>query len=225
MFLFKRKEIILDCFTNNKTALDFAPIQKASNYYPSWFNSMPIDVDGITHKNSTLKRCEGFINYYRNGLIMPLWSDLGILIQGLDYKWNFADNKSIAMVHGSNQWDAFVNPKEYGHLKIVSPWHFKCNKEIDFLFKRPYWNFDPFNDISIIEGIINFKYQHTTNINLFLKINQFKQLLLKYNEPLLHILPLTEYEIKVKNHLIDDKELNNIFGKQLQIVARHIKKV
>ena len=42
--------------------------------------------------------------------------------------------------------------------------------------------------------------------NLFLKINQFKQLLLKYNEPLLHILPLTEYEIKVKNHLIDDKE-------------------
>ena len=211
MFWFKRKEIVLDCFTSNKSAYDFSQIQPSANYYPNWFHTMESKVDFGTHETSTLKKCEAFLNYYRNGFIMPMWSDLGISIEGMNYKWDFADYKSIAQVHPADQWSNFINPTEYGHLKILTPWHIKCNKEINFMFKRPYWNYNPFDaDINIVEGILNFKYQNASNINLFLKINQNKKLLIKFNDPLIYLLPLSEHSIKIKSHLISEKEFYEI---------------
>jgi hypothetical protein len=210
MFFFKRQEIILDCFTNDKTVLDFAPIQEASNYYPSWFYTMPKEFESGIHKSATLKKCSGFIDYYKNGIIMPLWCDLAISIENKNYKWNFANTSSTAIVHNSKQWEYFVDPNEVGHLKLNAPWKIKCNKEINFLFKKPYWNSNPFNDINIVEGIVEFKYQNTANINLLLKLNQYKEILLKYNDPLLNIIPLTEKKIKIKNHLIEFKEFQDM---------------
>ena len=207
MFFLKRKEIILDCFTNNKSAYDFSQIKPSSNYYPNWFYTMKNKIDFETHEMATLKKCEAFLNYYRNGFIIPMWTDLGIYIENMKCKYIFADHVSTAQNHNSEQWSEFINPMEYGHLKIMSPWHIKCKKEINFMFKRPYWNYHPFDaDINIVEGILNFKYQHSSHINLFLKINQQKKLSIKFGDPLIYLLPLTDYNVKIKSHLISDKE-------------------
>jgi len=210
MFFIRNKKIVIDCFTSDKSVYDFASIQKASNFYPSWFKKMPSSYEVNNHLSPTIKTCDGLINYYQHGMIIPLWSDLSIRIEEKKYFWFFSDNKTMAESHNSQQWQNYTDPSNVAHLKIISPWAFKCKEKIMFLFKKPYWNFEPFIDIDIVDGITDYKYQTTTNINMFLKINQNKRIDIKFKTPIAHIIPLSDRDIEIRNHLVDMKEFSNI---------------
>jgi hypothetical protein len=210
MFFIRNKKIVIDCFTSIKAVYDFAPIQTANNFYPSWFKTMPSSFNDGTFDSATLKTCSGLINYYQHGIILPLWCDLSVKIEKQNYNLQFADYKTVSSIHDKEQWKYYADPSKVTHFKIESPWVFKCKEDIQFLLKKPYWNFDPFFDIDIVEGILDFKYQNQVNINIFLKGNQEKLMLLKYKTPLLHIIPLAEKQIIIKNHLISDEEFLKI---------------
>jgi hypothetical protein len=210
MFFIKKKSIVLDCFTANKDVYDFAPIQKASNFYPQWFKNMPPTYEVEKHFMPTLKTCEGFIGYYQHGIIMPLWCDLALRIEDKNFFLSFSDLKTSAVFHSPEQWKSFADPSKVGHFKINTPWAFKCKEEINFLLKNPYWHYEPFMDFDIVEGIVNYKYQSTTNVNIFLKINQSKIINVNFKNPLAHIIPLSDRRIEIKNHLISEEEFKNI---------------
>jgi len=214
MFLFKKKKIVLDCFTYNSNAYEYGKIERASKFYPDWWKNTPKDYikDPITPL-STIKKCTGLIENYQYGVMLPLWSDLNILINKANKSWRYqyADKKSGIESHKSAQWDTYVDPNTHIHLKILTPWMFKCKEDVPFMYMQPYWNYKPFSSISVPTGIINFKYQHSTNFNMFINAILDAHITLKHGDPLAHMIPIDNREVTIHNHLIDDKEYDKIF--------------
>jgi hypothetical protein len=67
MFLFKKKKVVLDCFTYRSDVYSYFPIQKASSAMPNWWKKMPAtfcpDPTGLA-EFPTMRSCSGFLSYY-----------------------------------------------------------------------------------------------------------------------------------------------------------------
>lgn len=210
--IFKRKTIVIDAFTASINAFDLFPIDDANKFLPDWWKDVPANFfaeskSGIGLKRTTIKSCTGFTNLYQNGFIMPLWSDLIIQTQGNQYSYQFADNISDIAFHGIEQLG-----KEFGHhvhVKIISPWKIREQKGIKFLYSEPTWN-EP-SDMLIQKtppGLVEFKFQHTTHVNMFLSKGRRYEWLA--GKPMAHIIPLTENKVELKTHLVGPTEIMRV---------------
>lgn len=214
MFLFKKKKIVLDCFTYHAGAYEYGKIERASKFYPDWWKNTPRKYDkNLIGYSSTIKTCTGLIENYQYGVMLPLWSDLNIFINSAEKScsWQYADGKSNMQQHGSEQWDKYADPSAHIHLKIITPWMFKCKEDVPFMYMKPYWNYQPFSSISVPTGILNYKYQHTTNFNMFIDVTSDAHVEFKHGDPLAHMIPIDNREVTIHNHLIDDKEYDKIY--------------
>lgn len=212
MFFIKKSEVIFDTFTSNEQAYKYYSIQKASEFFPSSIKTAPSKyLDYTKFEQSTLKRCVGVLEYYKHGFILPLWTDIEFKfnesVKGV-YNWRAASNIELAS-HNPQQWDFYTEKDKVTHIKITSPWSFKCKEDIRFLWQRPYWNFNPFENHSFPSAIIEYKYQRATELNLFLDVNS-DNIFLKANTPMAHIIPLTDKQIVIKNHLVSEEEYKKI---------------
>ena len=213
MFFIRQKKIILDCFTCDKSVFDYAQIDYANNFYPKWLKSIDKNYEDGLKITSTIKKCEGLLQTYQHGFIIPLWCDLAINVENKNYNWQFADFKTEVEVHSSKQWDNFADPTKQGHMKIISPWQIKTKDEIYFNYTAPYWNLNLDDNFSIPSGIVNYKYQYGTNINLFINLCQNRKINLEFGTPIAHVIPLSEKNIELKHHLISYFEWQNISPK------------
>ena len=66
-----------------------------------------------------------------------------------------------------------------------------------------YWD-----DIIILPGILNYKDQHSANINMFVK--KERSIMLEHNTPLIYCVPLAEVKLEVKNYLATDQEYKHL---------------
>ena len=206
IFIFKRKKIILDCFTYSDSVFNLYPIGKASNFFPEWFKKMPKEYPEKFYTQSTLKKCPGFIDNFKNGFIIPLWSDLSIIInENKTYEWQFADYKTKIDYHDPRQWNSFANNNDFFQMKIEGMWRIKTKNDIKFMWSNPFWNHPLNKGFEICPGVVDFKYQHGTNINLFLDYKP-KKIFINHNTPMVHLFPLSEKEIVLKKHLISFDE-------------------
>ena len=62
-------DIILDYYTYNPYAYNFAKINHGHHYIPEWWKSTPKVVKG----HPTIKNCPAFIEYYKKGIVIPMW--------------------------------------------------------------------------------------------------------------------------------------------------------
>jgi hypothetical protein len=205
IFIFKKKEIVLDCFTTEPQVYNFNKIARASDYYPEWLKNTKKEYNTGLFKESTIKKCIALIEMYKHGAVMPLWADLLIKVNNKNINWQFADFKSQMTNHSSQQWDNFADENKYNHFKIYSPWHFQTKKDVKFYWTKPFWNFPLKEDIDyqVPTGIIDYKYNHSTHINLFVDTSKDKEIFFNAGTPLIHIIPLSENKLIIKNHLVD----------------------
>jgi hypothetical protein len=213
-FIFKRKSIVIDAFTNVTGVYEYFPIQPANKFMPNWWKSIPQSLDlpnkvGISVKTPTLKTCSGFIDLYQQGFIMPLWADLIFETKASgEYAFQFSNPESNMNSHMSLQFGNALN--NIIHLKIISPWYLNEKTGIKFLLFQPMWNhIKEHREFIIPPGVVDFKNQVVSNINMFVPaINSRYEV--KNNTPLMHIIPLTDKKVTIKHHLVDDKEFNRI---------------
>jgi hypothetical protein len=218
MFFFcKPSKIAVDCFTTHESSFHLAPIDLAVKYFPDWWKRLPKSImapNPVTLELGTLKKCYGLIELYKSSLILPLWSDIVIEPKPDNvYWWQCADGQTEIHSHPYQQiGDAFRN---YHHGKINSPWFLKEKSGIKFMLSPCQWSLLPVsNDLNLLSGISEFKYQHATNINFFLNLENKNRLLLEAGTPLYHIIPLSSKSITVKQHLLTTQEFDKMFGLQ-----------
>jgi hypothetical protein len=204
IFIFKKPKIVLDCFTANSNAMQ-NKIDHAHKFIPDWWKTAPKNINHDFYSTSTLKRCQGLIDTYRQGLMIPLWSDIAFKIQDGSYQWQYADGISEATHHDTKQFDFYVNPKDYGHIKLNSPWIFKSKDNIKFYWTKPFWNYKPNNPYFIIDGVIDFKYNPSTHINMFLNLTMNHSFIINAGLPIIHAMPLSDKEIVIKTHLVSNE--------------------
>lgn len=219
MFWFKKKKIVVDCFTNVDSVFDLYKIRKAAVYYPEDIKSMS-PTTKIQHPNtkidytvSTIKMCNGINDMYKRGHIIPFWSDF---ISQPKRAWT--GEAAIAMMgdrfnYDSHPKDQYVGLyKDYMHVKIHSPWYFREKTGVRFLWKGADWNLHNFSrNFTIPSATLWFKDQGSTNINMFIHKDS-DDFILKGGTPIIHLVPLTEDTVEFKCHLVDGKDMESFAG-------------
>jgi hypothetical protein len=211
---FLRKPIVLDFYTSRPDVFRFSKPAPASQFLPEWWKSLPLTVPYKLGETSTMKRCVGFIEYYKKGVMLPLWSDLAIrigVIGSFDYEWKFSDGSSTAVIHDVNEHAGFCPRSHHAQIKLGNPWIARCSEDIPWLFTQPDWNFNESGDVRIPNGVLEFKHQHGLNINMFISHeSQEKYIRLNHGQPMGHLIPLTERRVVYRHHLVSQQELDRI---------------
>jgi hypothetical protein len=206
MFFFKRNKIIVDAFVTDKRYINLSPIEQASKHWPEWFKNASNNYVDSKIKQTTLKQCNGILDLYKNSFIMPLWTDFNINAQNGQLSYYAADQITSITPHPEEQWKIYADPQQYKHIKIDSPWLLKTKEAINWVVQKPFWNFKLQEPFIIPEGILNFKYQSGTNINMFINMEKNFETILKFNSPILQLIPLTEKEVEFKYHEVSIDE-------------------
>lgn len=218
-FNFLKKKIVVDTFTNNPLlAQSTACIQPAARFYPDWWKATNKTFSSVNGNNMvidgpTIKSCQGIIDLYKNSFILPLWSDLVMEVYEDNYSWQWAELSSPDInSHPPAQFDNPVNNlSQWHHAKFVSPWFCVSKSDIKFACVEPVWTTIENNYfIKYLSGVIDFKYQHSMNINMFIpKIP--RRLKFDFAQPIYQIIPLTDsYEIEFKPQVVDSNEWSRL---------------
>lgn len=223
--LIKHRPINLDCFSCTR-AYTTAPIQHANKFIPDWWKKLPNhyrDQNRPLDIQPTLKSCAGFIDLYSKGVILPMWSDLNIIVSpdGV-VNWQFADAISSAGSHDARQMGEFIESIDSSHLKLVSPWVFKCKEDILWHCSQPVWNNQAGKNFVAIPGIVEFKHQGTTNVNLFVRHNS--QFIIPYMQAMYHFIPISERPVKIHNHQVTYEELNKLESPPVAMLRSYYKR-
>lgn len=219
MFLFKKKPIVLDLFTYRQEIFDFAKPLEARHFYPEWWKSTPksLTLPNELHPTPSIKTCNGFIDQFQRGFIVPMWSDLMIELapEGEpNARWKFADQTSEAVPHPEWQRGGFLPDTRHFHLKLVTPWLGFCKEAVDFQLMPASWHIERPQDMVIPTGVLNFKYQNAINVNAFFTRHAQRRVHeLKYDEPLLHFVPLSDRELELRHHMVDRDEWARLISK------------
>ena len=216
MFLFKKKKIVLDCFTTDSFAHEYAPISRATDFYPEWWNNIDNTYMLNTSIISTMKHCRGFIDLYKDSIIIPFWGKLKIDISDnirKNVKWecNYEIyTKQPIQVHNELEYKGFTN-NCYQHMKIISPWKCRTNKYVKFILTDPLYNRTDLNEYSVLPGVVDFKYQTSTHVNIMTEYkNDDRFIIFDPLTPMAMLTPISEENIIIKTHLIDFSEYQNL---------------
>jgi hypothetical protein len=221
-FNFLSKDIVLHCYTSQPEVFNYAPIRKATAFFPDWWKALPPSYAGENNMGSTttMKLCIGFTDLFAKSFVLPLWSYVSIGIEKkidpeaetfkYQFRYQFSDRVSRCEEHNPKQSGNSYPISEYQHLKLKSPWIFSCAEDISFLQIQAIWNFKNPENMFIPPGIFNFKYQVGTDVNtLWPRGIEDNVHDLGFGQPLTQYVPLTERKVKLQLHLISHEEFSN----------------
>jgi hypothetical protein len=208
MILFKPSKIVVDCFTAIPDLPNLFPITPAKEELPDYWKNLETTVTNQGIVKSTMRLCPGVQYLHTQGFIIKNWADVTINTQNNRLSW---EPNQLADSHESYAWGDRIL-KEYYHFKILSPWAFKEKTGVKFLMTNTFWHdtsFKPF----IPNGLIEWKYQHFTNIHMFIpKLNTaHKNIIIPAGKPLVQVFPLSDKVIETKMHVVTDNELKSMF--------------
>lgn len=202
--LFKAsKPIYLDCYTDDASVFKYAPIVRGTKLMPSWWKKL--DSTGL----SNMRQCVGMMNLYSKSFIIPLWCESHFWFDEFGgINWQFYDYKTEVKVHNYEQRKGWLDENNFAHAKIESPWVIKCSEPINFLWKSVEWEKTDFSKYLILGGCVEFLYQTTSNINLmFKKQDKDEKIIFGLNQPMVHLIPMTERKVNLRVHLVSSEEL------------------
>ena len=217
MFFFMKPSVVnVDCFTSRADVYEYFPVAKSSEYLPEWWKKLPKEVfiKNSFYPDPTMKTCSGFIDFYKNGFTIPLWSEMYIQVNNDNsYNWQFSDGISLAEPHNAAIVSpGFINSNEWCILKLISPWRIKSKEK--FCFVGNVWNTKNFDEVIIPPGVLDFVHQKDTNIQLMFRNIPNKKIMLETNRPLVNIIPMSDKKLKISHHLISNEEYERMLFKR-----------
>lgn len=219
MFFFKKKKIVIDCFTDDSCAYNYHPIAKSTDVFPEWWRNLPSTyqqpVDNMLIDRATMKRCDGFIELFKNSVTLPAWVDIQIKTDNERSNAMFGKKHSNSLYPLADWHDKIQYGPEFNnklHIKLFSPWYLKQSASCNFVMQPAVWhNTNNWTNFTILPGVVNFQYQHSTHVNLFLEKNKEK-IYIEAGTPLYYIIPITDNQYEFKTHLVDTTEINKMYN-------------
>jgi hypothetical protein len=213
------KKITLDCYTWLEGNAMTCPIQRGVKFYPDWWTSAPKSYwKTPLIEEPTVRTCVGVQRYFTNSFVMPLWSDLNIIVgpkADPTVQWQFADNQSLAFVIDERKRVGLWPDHEYAHLTIQAPWRFVCSHDIPWVYEHAMWHSTSPESLLVGPGVAGFKYQHHAHINTVMPRGAEPRMIqLRAATPLMHLIPLTEREVEIRVHQVSYSDLERVAPSQ-----------
>lgn len=191
---------------------EVAPPVPAGQMIPDWFKNLSMHIEIPEKKpfplmgkiiekfsNHTIKKCPAVVDYFTEGYIIPLWSDVLIQRYGQDFHFesNLLDQlPNFIEFHSEEQFKGYHFKKnDYRRaIKFVSPWHFYTPKGWSTLFIPPLLH--PNNDFTLFPGIVETDSFHQVNFPGIWHAEGDR--ILKRGSPFLHVIPFKRSKTKLK---------------------------
>jgi hypothetical protein len=228
MFFFKRRKIVLDLFTNRQMIYDAAKPKLAAQFYPDWWKELKTELPlgDELFSTATMRRCMGFVDHYKHGFVIPMWSDFRVELGPVDspfWRAQFSDSTTRIGEHPASLRGSYLPDSHYQHLKLFTPWSAKCKEDVYWKWEQPTWNQRHPNKAIILPGTIEYKYQYSMNTNIMFA-RQHEQTILEipFQQPLVHVTPLTERDLDLRYHMVDQAEYDRLMqGEKLSNINRY----
>lgn len=210
MFNFKKKKIVIDCFTAEQGVADLFPISPLMKNMPSWWSSFnnTTPAPNFPVEFSTVRRCPGVRDLFSSAFCIPAWSEY-LLYKDPNQGFSCVGPNKLA--EGNQHYEEQLGPhfKGYFHFKFLSPWYIKQKTDLKWLMMHPTWHDN--SNITIPPGVLEFKNQHSTHINIVSRKEEtMQEYHFKAGDPLAYLIPLTDSKIDLRIHVIDQTELQKM---------------
>lgn len=207
----KNKEVNLTAYTYNESYIKSCPPVYKPIEKPSWLQKLKtftVDWDERSQmavKNATAAVCPAIRSFLSDPITLTMWADVDIKIFP-DGKWTYYTrpewNVTLGEHHKTQFGEAYNNRVS---IKLTSPWYFKSNDPAKFMFMESHYSTSFFRDQGIIlpPGVIEYKYQHATNVHMLFPIKPEEYVIrIKHGTPLISMFPMFERKLNFKTELI-----------------------
>lgn len=211
-FFHRTPVIHLDCFTYMGHIHELTPIVSAAKAAPAWWKNL--DTGHMSYdwkyfspprKTLTMKSCHGFVELYKRGVILENWCDLRLQVTDAGFKYMHSSGEKPSEHPRFQLGEGFKN---FYHLKLASPWIFREKQGIKFHFNGAMWSLEDYN-IRVVPGVVDYRSNGYTNVNIMIPRDPIEYTI-PVGQPLVHIMPLSDKKLKVKNHLISRLEYDTM---------------
>jgi len=134
----------------------------AKYFIPKWFKNIPSQTgDAIT-----VKVCPSFPDYFSQGYILPMWSDVKLYSDGEQWRWDSASSIFNWDIHGKDQYLKYVNASFNGvdaqfTFKANCPWRIITPPGWSVLQLPLFYHFN--EEWSVMPGVIDTDIHHEIN--------------------------------------------------------------
>lgn len=218
-FFFKKSKITLDCFTYIPEIEKLFPIIPAEERIPSFWKNIPTTVKHMGPMRGTMKTCPGVSTLFKSGFIVQSWSDIWIGIENNALRWL---PEEMGEAHNPKQWGDAL--KGFNHIKLVSPWRIKEKTGVNFLYTNCFWHDDQFKPV-VVNGVVEYKYQHTTSVNMLIPKKMFPaELTIPAGKELAQVIPLSESDVNIKLHTVTPLEYERLNAYNFAMNGQYFKR-
>jgi hypothetical protein len=228
VFFMKKRTIVLDMFTCRQMIYDAAKPKPAAQFYPEWWKNLKpeIPLGKELFPTATMRRCMGFVDHYKHGFIVPMWADFKIRLGEVGnpyFEAACSDNTTHVNSHPAILRGSYLPESQYAHIKLATPWAAKCKEDVYWKWEQPTYGFKHPNKAIVLPGTIEYKYQYSMNANLmFARQAKASELQLDFQQPLVHVTPLSERPFELRYHMVDTHEYDRLMqGEKLSNINRY----
>ncbi len=213
MFLIKPATITVDFFTSNAAIDGPTAPDMAAKFIPAWWRNLPKESASQSFGGGTsMKRCPGFVDYFRRSIMLPMWCELAVWVgeeNNPNYRYQYADQKSSADCHPNTQRGEYLPEEKYQHLKLINPWRAKTKHNVNWVFSQPTWCFETPEQIVVPTGMLNLEEQHALHINLFIPrhAHEARTVILGAGQPMAALTPVSDKKVVIKRHQVSPQEI------------------
>jgi len=205
----KNKPIVLNCYTDDYAIYEFSKIQKSSTFIPNWWKDLKrVEENADGNSLKTMRGCPGFIELFKKSFVYPMWCDMSFSstesFEGEPHLFQeSALGNNVLSSHSTVQYNNAFRPG-FKHIKLNSAWYFQTKEDLDWVIVPAFWNLEYKNaDILIPPAIDNYKRQHSTTWQMFVKTDG-STVHFSAGEPLVHLIPKTDRKVIINCHYSEE---------------------
>ena len=238
MFWKKKKNNKIVFWCDLKGLPDIVPIRESKHFIPEWFKKAPAFPLGSNELSDmpTVKRCPGFIDFFKMGYVLPAWCDFHLEISENvqrnreQVKVETPQNAFPFDLHHLKQFADYLPEHAKNQIKLIfkpsNPWRVKTPKGISMLQLPMSYHYNP--DFYALTGIRNSYIYHEFNPQLiFSKSGKF---FIKRGTPLAMYIPIItkQFDVIIRERIYEDFDSSERqkygVGSSFQSGFRHMEK-
>ena len=201
---------------------DIVPIRESKHFIPEWFKKAPAFPEGERWNEltdvPTVKRCPGFIDFFKMGYVLPAWCDFHLELSENECRVKTPQNAFPTNYHGPHQYINYLPEHAKKNAKLAfkppSPWHVKTPKGIKMLELPMLHHHNP--DFYTVGGLTDTHLFHELNpIWVFMRTGEF---FIKRGTPLAMFIPIRteEFDVVIREQTEEDFDA---FAKQIYAIS------